>query len=351
MAANGPTSYPLVTTEDATRGMEQWLAMMRAAGRQPTLPEILQHRQQWAALVGQPNVRVDLPIGPPRPSPRPNPVGPSPNPVISPYRPTPPAVPPSSGPWRGGGSPDPIDDWQTRQMMAELDRIRQLPDGAGKTALLTRFGQQYHYFGPGVPPPTFEKRPQLNSPPGSPGTNQIRTGDPVVGRQPYGNDNVVGRTIPYPPPGSPPVIRSAAPTHPTWEEFSKQNYKPGVNMLQLRNNYMASQRPPTGSDKPGMTRSPGFAGGGTVLSAGQRLQNIKMGLRPSTYYNMLPSARQFTEGAVSALGMPPEDFWKDLEQGYPVGPNPNQGITAGFQDGGKISIKHGPDGSFEYKRG
>lgn len=83
----------------------------------------------------------------------------------------------------------------------------------------------------------------------------------------------------------------------------------------------------------------------------QLLSNIRMGLRPSSYYNMPGSVREGMSGIVSALGMPPDDFYQGLEQGFPQGVNPAQGITAGFNRGGKVKVKKGADGSFEYSEG
>lgn len=306
-----------------------------------------------------------------------------------------------------GISPTTRDILAIRQRLQLSLRRDGMSDANALNEWMVSMGYRPPMGGPPRPSPVIGYRPPTTpgneawspaprpTPPGSPGTNQIRTGDPVVGRQPpawpdnvrtgaywkgpgppppnfhgtvgppsswkdgtYGHDNVVGRTPPRTTVGIPETPGSQIPplglgnslpaqksSPQGWDDYMKQNYKPGVNIMQLRNQY-ASQG---GGFRNGGTAR--YDAGGTVLSAGQRLQNIKMGLRPSTYYNMLPSARQFTEGAVSALGMPPEDFWFDLERGFPTGPNPNQGITAGFQDGGKISIKHGPDGSFEYKRG
>ena len=214
----------------------------------------------------------------------------------------------------------------------------------------------------GVRPPNYRYPDPFPSPPG--------------GSPPIGNANANGGAQPpvpgggpppdYVPPSGvvkPPVAGPGTPYDPTrpnaltlqpWEQYAAENYRPGVSALQLRNQWIAQSKnlPPLSRvmSHGGQVRR--YADGGAVsMAPGQALQQIRMGLRPSTYNQMLPSYKDATASIVSSLGMPPEDFWKQLEAGYPQGANPNQGITAGFAGGGKISFKHGADGSVNFTRG
>lgn len=247
---------------------------------------------------------------------------------------------------------------------------------------------------------------------------------PGIGRQPYGNDNIMGSVRqPFsPPPGwtPPPELttyigpdgrRTSTPPSPVTP--SRTDFRPPPIRTELpprpteygpRNRVNPFPDRPTGpapvpnagpkpSSEPwwksnirrrtqGTLRSSATAprrydGGGQVMANGrfplpsaaqigamspeqkmqqgpQLLSNIRMGLRPSSYYNMPGSVREGMSGIVSALGMPPDDFYQGLEQGYPQGVNPAQGITAGFSQGGqvragnKVKFKRNADGSTEF---
>jgi hypothetical protein len=148
----------------------------------------------------------------------------------------------------------------------------------------------------------------------------------------------------------PPTTRSNQPAPQGWDAYSKANYRPGVNVGQLRNDFMKTQQPQGGFSQGGQVRR--YAEGGSPqMAPGQALKNISMGLRPSTYYSMAPSYRDFLGGVVSSLGMPEADFFSQQERQFPQGVNPNQNIAPGFRGGGKVKVKRNADGSFEYSEG
>lgn len=187
----------------------------------------------------------------------------------------------------------------------------------------------------------------------TPGSGMVNSNDPYqpksdvrapVGNDragPYGNDNVVGRVNPpasgYSPyTGSSPSLRKA---------FQMRDAATGANGARQ------------GFSHGGQVRR--YDEGGMV-SAGQRLQNMKMAIRPANYNAFMQpgsSARDMTSAMVSQLGAPPVDFWADLERGFAQGVDPNTGVTAGFSAGGqaqvrgKVKVKKGADGSFEYSEG
>lgn len=329
--------------------------------------------------------------------------------------------------------------------------IQAMPEGAAKQAQLQRYNAllaQQNANPPGSTPPphgiSSSPRPTQPPPPGmiyapdgmghwtlvpnNPIGGRVSpnlppgSGPPIVRPTPptgtYGNDNIGKVVGPYGggptgpdrpptmirPPYQPPVgptgpdlpptmIRPGlgSPAGPGWDAYAKANYKPGVNIIGLRNQYVNALRgirpdqsiSPKSYDTP-MGSGPQAASGATVhydqggqVSTGgimnlpsmaeiaamtpeQKaamapglLNNIRMGLRPNQYNTYLQpgsSARDMLAGTVSALGSPPQDFFNNVEQGFPSGSDPNQGITAGFKTGGraKVTMSHKPDGSFSY---
>ncbi len=72
---------------------------------------------------------------------------------------------------------------------------------------------------------------------------------------------------------------------------------------------------------------------------GEILQGIRQGIDPSFFFRkMLPSQRAFLESQISALGLDPNDFFKDLVRGFPEGVNPAAIQRASFKDGGSVSF-------------
>ncbi len=99
----------------------------------------------------------------------------------------------------------------------------------------------------------------------------------------------------------------------------------------------------------GPQSAPRFTPGGTVTSPpapgavsaprmpGEVLLGIRQALTPRFMRRgLLPSGRDFISGRVSALGVPPDDFWADLERGFPTGINPAQITRANFSEGGMV---------------
>jgi hypothetical protein len=66
------------------------------------------------------------------------------------------------------------------------------------------------------------------------------------------------------------------------------------------------------------------------------IRQFAEGLDPRSFFNMLPSQREFLAGIVSFLGRPPEDFFEEVFRSFPTAPNPAQTLFASFSEGGEI---------------
>ena len=68
---------------------------------------------------------------------------------------------------------------------------------------------------------------------------------------------------------------------------------------------------------------------------GEQIRRL-MNFSPSSFFGMLPSQREFLASNVSALGVPPDDFFQSVIRSFPSSPNPAATTFGNFALGGRI---------------
>lgn len=111
----------------------------------------------------------------------------------------------------------------------------------------------------------------------------------------------------------------------------------------IRRPVNVARRPISGTPFGPGFRPRSFQEGGDVTAIpaprtpGEILLGIRQALTPRfVRRGLLPSGREFIGSRVSALGLSPEDFFTDVERGFPQGIDPSRITRANFSTGGTV---------------
>jgi len=70
---------------------------------------------------------------------------------------------------------------------------------------------------------------------------------------------------------------------------------------------------------------------------GDAIRRLMSGLGPQQFHGLLPSQLGLLESVISALGVPPQDFFSSLTRSFPTGPDPSRISFGNFDQGGSVT--------------
>lgn len=79
---------------------------------------------------------------------------------------------------------------------------------------------------------------------------------------------------------------------------------------------------------------------------GEAIRSLMSGLGPRQFHGLLPSQLGLLESVVSAIGVPPQDFFSSLTRSFPTGPDPSRISFGNFLEGGTVTVMPQEPGSF-----